>query len=215
MFNPEGIDSQAENRGECRQKRSDRMMNSSKTAVAVSRIIATLQMLFGIFFILFGITGIFAYASSGYDLMEVFVVLLFLGVGIWLIVLRTRRQKLLKLFRWYVSILSEHGNGSISNIARVTHTSANDVQANLQKMIDKKYFLNAHIDLNTLCIAFPHRIQFAQAVQTASAAEDRIRDTAKAAPEFYAVTCRGCGGVNRIAAGQVGECEYCGSPIKK
>ena len=27
------------------------------------------------------------------------------------------------------------------------------------------------------------------------------------------VKCKGCGGINKIQRGAVGECEYCGSPI--
>ena len=31
--------------------------------------------------------------------------------------------------------------------------------------------------------------------------------------ELFTVKCKGCGGINKIQRGAVGECEYCGSPI--
>ena len=31
--------------------------------------------------------------------------------------------------------------------------------------------------------------------------------------ELVTVKCKGCGGINKIQRGAVGECEYCGSPI--
>ena len=33
--------------------------------------------------------------------------------------------------------------------------------------------------------------------------------------ELVTVKCKGCGGINKIQRGAVGECEYCGSPISE
>ena len=184
-------------------------MNSSKAAIVVSQIIATVQVIFGIISILLGVIGIITYASSGFDILEIIILLIFFGFATLLLVFSNRRKKLARLFKLYVSILSKDGNGSLSNLALTTKSSVNEVQDNLLKMINKNYFKNAYIDLNTLSIVFPNHIQ------VASAAEVNVRNTVNSSPEFHTLTCKGCGGVNRIVMGQVGECEYCGSPIKK
>lgn len=184
-------------------------MSSSKAAVVLSQIIAALQMIFGMFSILLGVSFLVTGLMSGFSSIDIVMMIIFFGLAILLLAFSTRRKKLVKLFKLYVSILSKDGNGSIANLALATKSSTNVVMANLQKMIDKKYFANAYIDLNTLCIVFPNH------AQAASAAEANVRDTAKPSPGFHTLTCRGCGGVNRIAMGQVGECEYCGSPIQE
>ncbi|NLJ31339.1 MAG: hypothetical protein GX424_07060 [Clostridiales bacterium] len=183
------------------------MVNNSKTAIVISQIIATVQMVFGVLFVLFGLLG--GLGQKTIDAADIVVIILFVGGGIWLILSSVKRRKLVRLFRQYVSILSRNESCSIADLALATKASEDAVQSKLQKMIKKKYFTSAYIDRDTHRVVLPRH-----AYPSAPNAADGINREAQNMPEVVTVVCKGCGAVNRLVKGQVSECEYCGSAIK-
>jgi uncharacterized paraquat-inducible protein A len=79
------------------------------------------------------------------------------------------------------------------------------VMKDIQKMIDKKYFLNAYIDMRTNEIVLQRKNVQAEFVPP-SAVNTPV--------EMATVSCRSCGAVNSIQKGAAAECEFCGSPLK-
>lgn len=186
-------------------------MNSSTAAIVVSKIVEKIQLIIGIgitFF--FGAIAIWSTFDHEYD--ELYVVITFyiiFAIGILLIALSIKRHKLIKNFKTYVTILSEDPTGSIDNLATPLNVSVDKVRKDLQLMIDKKYFVNAYVDLETNRIIFPSSdVETSEKVKQNKTADEQYK-----AKDYISVTCKNCGGINKITKGQVGECEYCGSII--
>ena len=70
-------------------------------------------------------------------------------------------------------------------------------------MIDKCYFVNAYID---------------QSGKIVLADREKMNDVVAnndGRKDFITIICPSCGGVNRLAKGQVGKCEFCGAYISE
>jgi hypothetical protein len=197
-------------------------MNNSKVAVAVSKTASIVQMLGGIVLVfLFGICTIAYLTDKEYaadtGVAFLIVCLLFDALGIWLITLSRKKAKLIKEFKKYVRVISQNPNGYIPYIASSLGTSEDAVKNNLKLMIKKKYFSNAFIDCNSDCIVIANKQKpVSTPVQqpTVSTNTNAYSHTAAPAIEMVTVKCKGCGGINTIQKGAVGECDYCGSSIK-
>ncbi len=188
-------------------------MNNSKVAIAVNKTAAMIQVLAGAFLVFFFGFGTILFLTEG-DVASLVFCLVFDALGIWLILRSRKTTKLINDFRKYVTAISHDPTGFIPNIAASLGTSEDVVRKNLELMIKKNYFSNAYIDRNANCIVIaskqPARIPVAGPNVFANAYGNPVAP----AVEMVAVKCNGCGGMNTIAKGQTGECDYCGSPIK-
>lgn len=119
------------------------------------------------------------------------------GMGVILIILSIRRHRLLHAFRAYVAVLSNDPTGSIANLAVTMGTTEALVRTNIDRMIRKRYFTDAYIDLKENCIVFQGR-----------------ETVPMERPDTVIINCPSCGGLNAVPRGQVAECKYCGSPLK-
>lgn len=196
-------------------------MNKSKVAIVVSKTVSVVQMIIGVVCLLFfGIVTIGMMADNTMDAgtkgISIVICLAFDALGIWLIVLSIRKNRLIKEFKKYVGAVSNNTDGFIPDIAMSLGTSENIVKRNLELMIKKKFFVNAYIDKNTNCIKIINRQNAnVNAVQhNNSNQQPSIPSTVSQAVEMVTVKCSGCGGINTIQKGAVGECDYCGSAIK-
>ncbi len=182
-------------------------MNSSKAAIVISGIIEKVQLIAGIVItFIFGITAIACIGDNNSPVDEKIVMFIFTAIGILLIIFSIKRKKLIKNFRSYVQRLSVDPTCSIENLASGLGTSQDVVKKNLEMMIKKRYFSNAYIDTKN------NRIVFSKASeQKTNTSEAHQSNEPKI--EYITVTCKSCGGINKMAKGTVGECEYCGSPL--
>lgn len=182
-------------------------MNSSKTAIVISGIIEKVQLITGIVItFIFGITAIACIGDNKYPIEEKFTMFVFTAIGILLIIFSIKRKKLIKNFKSYVQRLSVDPTSSIENLASGLGTSQDVVKMNLEKMIKKRYFSNAYIDTEN------NRIVFSKASEQQTNTI-KVNQSNEPKIEYITVTCKSCGGINKIAKGTVGECEYCGSPL--
>lgn len=205
-------------------------MNRSKAAIVMSAIIEKMQLIAGILILLvFGLCTIVALgdaelASKGFLPM----CLVLDAIGILLIFLSRRRHRLIVDFKKYVSAISGDPTGSIANLAAATGTSQDVVKKNLNAMIQKKYFVNAHINYETNRIIIGNTVgnNNPQMTTTVKYTTKQViipgvshpQQTSAAQPaipkiEYVSYTCKNCGGMNRVVKGQSGECDFCGSPI--
>lgn len=185
-------------------------MISSKAAIVMSSIIEKLQLIFGgLLIFTFGILTIASFADSelaGGGFLWFCLVCDIIGVV--LIIFSNRRRKLIIEFKKYVAILSADSSGSIENLASAAGVSPDVIKRNLGLMIKRKYFINAHIDHGTNRIIISLNKDF-----TSNLRADQDQEGCSA--ELITVTCRNCGGINKIVRGKVFECEFCGSPIRQ
>lgn len=142
-------------------------MNKSKVAVSIAVITLSIRIVVGFILTLFGLVGAVAVSETDGISAIMMLVILFSVPGILISISGFKCRKRIGLFKKYVAILANDESGSISNLARETNTSENIVQANLQKMIDKHYFSNAHIDYNMNCVVFRIVFQLLQVLLTA------------------------------------------------
>lgn len=194
-------------------------MNNSKVAITVSKTIGLVQMLVGIIIVfMFGLCTIMCLTDKEFlaDTGIAFLIfcLVLSAVGVWLIVLSRKRNKLIKEFKKYVAAISCDPNGYLPDIAASLGIAENKLKTDLELMINKKYFANAFIDYNSNCIVVVNRPN-----QSTNTTQNQNTSTysppvSPDAVEMVTVTCRGCGGINAIQKGIVRECEYCGSSIK-
>ena len=176
-------------------------MNKSKVSLVFNQFISTIQIIFGVIILLFGLIGF----STGSDSATVGVATFFCAIGILLLFLGIMCKKLISLFRKYIYVLSNDPTGSISNLAEATKASESAVIKNLQKMISKKFFVNAYIDYNLNSVIMYNHVQQNNSSNNEATQRPNV--------EEVIVTCKGCGGINHVAKNSIGECEYCGSKI--
>jgi len=180
-------------------------MNSSKAAIVVSQIIEKLQLISGIIItILFGITLIASIGDKKAGAGITITMFVITALGVLLIVFSRKRKKLINDFKTYVQRLSADPTGSINNLAAGLGTSQDVVKNNLNMMIKKRYFSNAYIDTENNRVVFSV-VSEQQQTNAPKASQSNI--------EYITVTCKSCGGINKVIKGTVGECDYCGSPL--
>jgi uncharacterized protein with PQ loop repeat len=180
-------------------------MNSSKAAIVVSQIIEKLQLIAGIIItILFGLPAIACLFDKKTGAGIIIVMFILAALGVLLIVFSRKRKKLINDFKTYVQRLSVDPTGSIDNLAAGLGTSQDVVKNNLNMMIKKKYFSNAYIDTENNRVVFPI-VSEQQQTNAPQASQSSI--------EYITITCKSCGGINKVIKGTVGECDYCGSPL--
>lgn len=113
-------------------------------------------------------------------------------------------------FMKYITQLSVDPSGSLENLASATGESVGVVKANLHYMINKRFFTDAFINEQTNQLILPAMAQKTQ--QQAQATQYMAAGAVQ--PELVVCTCRCCGGINKIAKGTAGECDFCGSPLQ-
>lgn len=180
--------------------------NNSKSAVIISTIGGKISSIIGwvvtVFFALIIIFGITSPDEVG-KTAGLILSFIFLIIGILNIRVGIKTKKRIRRFKKYITIISVEKTNSIENIAAATSQSVDFVINDIKVMINKKYFANAYIDLNSKEIVFRNKPMKAE--------ENVNKETMSV--EYVIVTCNGCGATNKLIKGQHGECEFCGSPI--
>jgi 26S proteasome regulatory complex component, contains PCI domain len=176
--------------------------DSSKAAIITSVVIGKISSIVGYAFaFIFGLPLIM---GAFHEVGAAIVAIVFIAISVALILNGIKIKKRNRRFKKYVGLISVENQTSLENIASSTMQSLDFVTRDIQKMIDKKFFLNAYIDKETNEIVLQRRNT-----------EGKFAPAAANAPvEMITVTCKGCGAVNSIPKGSVAECEFCGSPLK-
>lgn len=132
--------------------------------------------------------------------------LFFIAGGIVLMIRSQKAKKEAEKIRTYLSIIVNGNERQIDVIASSVGKSYDDAKNDIQKIIDQGYLKTAYINEGTRTIVLPSSDVQAQNDFVVSDASPTNMTT-------KIVTCSCCGANNTIA-GETGECEYCGSPLK-
>lgn len=191
-------------------------MNTSKTAIVASAIMGKLRSIvgygLGTFALVFLLVGLTMPKDSGTIGVIVFMAIIFVGC-VFLVISGAKANKRIKRFKRYVSIISKERMNTLDGLASATSQSVDFVTNDLQTMIDKKFFANAHIDLRTREIIIGSEAASAAAAASTAAAEP-VKVQTDTKPETEHVKCPGCGAANSKTKGTASTCEYCGTSIK-
>lgn len=149
--------------------------------------------------------GFFVSISDGIKSDDISAIIFFLLAGAGLIALGKKIKNNADKSKKYISIIVNDGVIDIDNIATAIPTSYENAKKDLQKMIDKGFFEGAYINESERQIVLPKKHQESPYNQSNNAEQNT---------RMKVITCKGCGAQNSIAAGTVGECEFCGSKIQ-
>ncbi|MGE5628607.1 MAG: hypothetical protein ACM3X7_10945 [Solirubrobacterales bacterium] len=184
-------------------------MDTSSAKVVFNSILGKISSIIGYCMGVFFLPGLFAYITDDKpDATCIMICLFFISIAAFLIYLGRKIKKTIKRFKEYVKLISVDNISSLEEIASSTSRSVDFVKNDIQKLIDKKYFINAYIDDDTDEIVIgEHNIQ----ANTNSAYKGVHQ---RKPQETESVKCSGCGAMNYRSKGAVINCEYCGSLLK-
>lgn len=178
------------------------------------RYIPNGKAIFGVgwFVIVVGLIGISAFISDGVEngeatiMMIFFILFVFGGGGFVLVMLGGKYKKRGEQLVKYSAIISENSKSHLDEIAAVYPKSYEQVCKDLQRLINDGFFPGSYLDLNQRKFISPD-----------AKARSKERTATQHTPEPSAqklkvVKCPNCGATNTVKH-QVGECEYCGSPL--
>jgi glucan phosphoethanolaminetransferase (alkaline phosphatase superfamily) len=183
-------------------------MNTSKVAVIANAVLGKIASIAGYTFGIITLLGLIVSIPelSSDDALATIVVLLFmLAISLALILKGSQIKRTIKRFKQYVSLISIQQMTSLDKLAASTSQSVEFVKNDLQKMINKKFFANAVIDLaaNEIIIGG----------KTASSVSVPVQEQTPPQEELATYTCPGCGCLGTKPKGASGSCEFCGSSI--
>ena len=174
-----------------------------KTAMASGKLIKGL----GIASCCMAALGFLVCLSDGFDGTDVGMIIFFAAAGAALLYLANKIKKDADSVKLYLNIIVNGGERQLDSVAAATGKQYDVVKKDVQKMIDKGFLKNAYINENT------------REVVLASAASSNVNvaqptgGAAPAAVQTRVIACPCCGANNTIS-GDIGECEYCGTPLK-
>lgn len=183
-------------------------MNTSKAAVTVSAILGKVASIIGyalggfsLIVIVMALADI--QAKGAFESGIVFVIVL--AICVFLIRKGMVIKRRIKRFKQYVAFISNDHMTSIINLAGATGQSSDFVKKDVEKMINKKFFVNAAIDQNSGEIVIGNKTlgtNFSNSpTQPNNSADTEL------------VVCKGCGATNSKLKGIPASCEYCGTAL--
>jgi hypothetical protein len=184
-------------------------LKTSKAAVIANALLGKALSIIGYLIGAFFLLGFIIIASSTdmqySDRTGTLIVCIVFDVFCVCIILLGRNIKhRIKRFKNYVGLISFEHMTSLDALARSTSKSNEFVKRDIQKMIDKKFFANAHINVNNEIIIgtdmTPMKVTSPVTAQTP-------------VTETISVRCSGCGANNIKLKNAAARCEYCGSHI--
>ena len=155
----------------------------------------------GIVLIIFGVLG-FVDLFDNLNATNIVLTLLCTIAGIGVLIKDKKIKKEKEIIKQYLPIIVNRGIHEIDVIASTVGLPYDVVHNDIIILINKGYLKNAYIDERLKEIVFPDNHP-----------SNENATTQGAFIQSKVVTCPCCGANNTIY-GNVGECEYCGSPIK-
>lgn len=188
-------------------------MNQSKTSVALYGIFGTIKSIVGYGVAIFSILGLLGFLISeepaGSDHTGgIIMALFFLAFGTYFIISGAKLKRLIKRFKRYVGYISHDHMMSFQDLAFATRQTTEFVIKDIQMMIDKKFFVNAWLDLNRGEIILgnnSHSKDFNVDIQSQNQSATKKMDV---------VQCSGCGASNTVEVGKVTRCEFCDTALR-
>ena len=174
-----------------------------KTAMASGKLIKGL----GIASCCMAALGFLVCLSDGFDGTDVGMIIFFAAAGAALLYLANKIKKDADSVKLYLNIIVNGGERQLDAVAAATSKQYDVVKKDVQKMIDKGFLKNAYINENTREVVIP------SATSSNANASQPVSNATPTAVQTRIVACPCCG-ANNTVSGDLGECEYCGTPLK-
>ena len=189
----------------------------SRAAIRKNSVIGKTQSAIGWFIVVFCVLGILGFnlePVTPFTSNDIIILAVFIAIGVFSIYCGLKRKKLDKSFKLYANLIYSQQTTSIIRLAQNTGESTDTVIKRLTKMIDKGFFVNAHLDLNRSEIVLGHgtwQPQYDSQHQQNYAQQNQSAQMAYQQPRTISVKCSGCGAMNTKYEGTTSVCEYCGT----
>ena len=148
--------------------------------------------------------GFIACLSDGFGSDDIGMILFFGIAGFALQKVSQKIKSEAEDVKKYLSVIVNGNERQIDVIASSMGKSYDVAKNDIQKLINKGYLKNAYINEGTREIVLPNIIQEPSGDMT---------NTSSVNVETKIIACPCCG-ANNTVVGDMGECEYCGSPLK-
>lgn len=148
--------------------------------------------------------GFIACLSDGFGSDDIGMILFFGIAGFALQKVSQKIKSEAEDVKKYLSVIVNGNERQIDVIASSMGKSFDVAKNDIQKLINKGYLKNAYINEGTREIVLPNIIQ-EQSGDMTNASSVNVETKIVACP---------CCGANNTVVGDMGECEYCGSPLK-
>ena len=179
-----------------------RVSTDRKTAMGAGKLIGGL----GIASYCIAALGLLVCISDGFAGEDVVMILFFGAAGFALRKVAKKIKTEAENVKQYLSIIVNGNVRQLDTIASTTGKSYDVVHKDVKKMIDKGYLKNAYIDEGMREVVLPN---------SAPVPQNNVNvATANSAPVQSKIVACPCCGANNTIYGDIGECEYCGSPLK-
>lgn len=165
----------------------------------------------GIGLIVFGAIGFMGCVSDPEAASGTWVALFFIIGGIALVSKAKKLKKEAESIKQYLAIVVNGNVRQLDTIASTTGKSYDVVHKDIQNMIDKGYLKNAYIDEGMRAVVLPNSVPAPQN-NVSTVATNAV--PVNVAPTQSKIVVCSCCGANNTIYGDMGECEYCGSPLK-
>lgn len=179
-----------------------RVSTDRKTAMGAGKLIGGL----GIASYCIAALGLLVCISDGFAGEDVVMILFFGAAGFALKKVAKKIKTEAENVKQYLSIIVNGNVRQLDTIASTTGKSYDVIHKDVKKMIDKGYLKNAYIDEGIREVVLPN---------SAPVPQNNVNvATANSAPVQSKIVACPCCGANNTIYGDIGECEYCGSPLK-
>ena len=151
--------------------------------------------------------GFLVSVTDGFDSGDVGAIIFFAAAGAALLYLANKNKKDAAAIKQYLNIIINGGEKQLDSIAATVGKPYDIVKKDIQMMIDKGFLKKAYINENTREVVLP------SAPHAVASTNNSDSDMPATASKTRIVNCPCCGAGNTVT-GELGECEYCGSPLK-
>ena len=149
--------------------------------------------------------GFLACLSDGFVAEDIGMILFFGIAGFALQKVSRKIKREAEDVKKYLSVIVNGNERQIDVIASAMGKSYDVAKNDIQKLISKGYLKNAYINEGTREIVLPDNNIQEQVGTTTNTTANNVTTKIVACP---------CCGANNTIVGDMGECEYCGSPLK-
>ena len=149
--------------------------------------------------------GFLACLGDGFGSDDIGMILFFGIAGFALQKVSQKIKREAEDIKKYLSVIVNGNERQIDVIASSMGKSYDVAKNDIQKLISKGYLKNAYINEGTREVILPNNNIQEQVGTTTNATANNVTSKIVACP---------CCGANNTIIGDMGECEYCGSPLK-
>ena len=152
------------------------------------------------------ILGFIVFITESFAVEDIVLALFFGAAGFVLRKIAMKIKMESENIKQYLSIIINGNVRQLYAIASTTGKSYDIVYKDIKKMIEKGYLKNAYINENLKEVVLPNNTPIFQ--------NDTNITTENTEPTQSRIISCPCCGANNTIFGGIGECEYCGSPLK-